>query len=187
VEPEIYIKRVAEETGISREALLKEVNRVQGVASQQGSRDEISKIVRSTQVNSALEDAKSGLLSIVASDKALYDRVERVFDKKEFADALYARLYEIIGEMHARNKPVYEADIVTFLNDEPEEVQSRAVRIFMAQLPYDTDEQRYRALADDLKMIKTDYIDQLLDKADDEQFMQLVRQKKNVDNIIKSL
>jgi len=188
VELDVYIKYVSEETGISSEALLKEVSRVQGIEmSVREHSDDLNPRVRTVQVNNALEDAKSGLLSIVAADKALYERVERVFDKKELDDELYMHLYEIIGNMHAQNRPVHEADIVTYLADEPEGVQSRAANIFMAQLPYETDEQRLTALADDLKRIKENYIKKLMDEADDDQFLQLVQQQKNVDNIIKSL
>lgn len=188
VELDVYIKYVSEETGISSEALLKEVSRVQGIEmSVREHSDDLNPRVRTVQVNNALEDAKSGLLSIVAADKALYERVERVFDKKELDDELYMHLYEIIGNMHAQNRPVHEADIVTYLADEPEGVQSRAANIFMAQLPYETDEQRLTALADDLKKIKENYIKKLMDEADDDQFLQLVQQQKNVDNIIKSL
>ena len=67
-------------------------------------------------------------------------------------------------------------------------MQSRAARILMAQLPYESDEQRRRALADDLRVIKYNYIDCIMDEIDDdEQVSRLVQQKKNVENIIKSL
>ncbi|MBR6400926.1 MAG: DNA primase [Firmicutes bacterium] len=187
VELDIYIKRIAEDMGISREALLKEVNRVQGVENDKKENVELSRRVKSVQANNALDEAKSGLLNIVASDKKMYERVERVFDKKEFADELYIRLYEIIGTMHSQNRPVHEADVVTYLEDASDDLQSQAARIFMTQLSCDTDEQRYRALADDLKIIKNSYIDKLMEEADDDQFLQLVQQKKNVDNIIKGL
>ena len=188
VEQDVYIKYVSEQTGISQEALLKEVGRVQG--RENAARETnggINKNVKNVVVNNALDEAQSGLLSIVASDKSLYERVERIFDKKEFADELYMRLYEIIGNMHAQNRPVHEADVMTYLDGESGAVQSRAASIFMAQLPYENDEQRVKALSDDLKVIKNSYIKRLMEEASDEEFLQLQQQQKNVENIIKSL
>jgi hypothetical protein len=57
----------------------------------------------------------------------------------------------------------------------------------MAQLPYDNDEQRVKALSDDLRVIKNSYIKRLMEDASDEEFLQLQQQQKNVENIIKSL
>ncbi|MBQ9604152.1 MAG: DNA primase, partial [Firmicutes bacterium] len=192
LELDLYIRDVSNQIGVSPEAIMGEVNRIRGIAANlqkngAGSGG-LSTKVKNTQVDNALEDAKSGLICLMAADKNIFESVRKVFDKKEFLDELYVKLYDIIEKLHNQSGPIQAADIVTYLNGEEDEVQSRAARILMAQLPYDSDEQRRRALSDDLKVIKTNYIDRMMDEADDdEQILRLVQQKKNVENIIKSL
>ncbi len=190
LELELYIRDVSEQIGVSAEAIMGEVNRIRGAvgASPKGNSSGLGRKVKNTQVDNALEDAKSGLISLIAEDKNLFDSVARVFDKKEFLDELYIKLYDIVEKLHGQGGPIQAADIVTYLNGETDEMQSRAARILMAQLPYESDEQRRRALADDLRVIKYNYIDCIMDEIDDdEQVSRLVQQKKNVENIIKSL
>ncbi len=190
LELELYIRDVAKQIGVSPEAILSEVNRIQGVKDRtpKGNGNGLGKSVKNIEVDNALEDAKSGLISLLALDGSLFESVERIFDKKEFLDDLYIKLYDIVKKLHAQNASIQAADIVTYLNGETDEVQSRAARILMAQLPYGSDEQRRHALADDLRLIKTNYIDRMmLEAEDDEQIVRLVQQKKNVENIIKSL
>ena len=190
LELDLYIRDVSQQIGVSTEAIFSEVNRIQGNKKNtpKANNSGLGASVKNTEVDNALEDAKSGLISLAASDKSIFESIERVFDKKEFLDELYIKLYDIIKKLHAQGGSVQPADIITCLNAETDEVQSRAARILMAQLPYDSDEQRKRALADDLKVIKLNYIDRMVEEtADDEEVLKLVQQKKNVENIIKSL
>lgn len=190
LELDLYIRDVSKQIGVSPEAILSEVNRIQGYKKQMpsGSGNGLGKSVKNVQVDNALEDAKSGVISIVAYDKNLFESVERIFDKKEFLDELYIKLYSVIEKLHEQNIPAQAADIVTCLNGETSELQSRAASILMAQLSYDSDEERRRALSDDLKVIKLNYIDKMMDEAEnDEEVQRLLQQKKNVENIIKSL
>lgn len=190
LELDLYIRNISKEIGVSPDAILSEVRRIQGHKRDVTKTDPngLSESVKKTEVDSALEDAKSGLICLAASDKRLFEDIERVFDKKEFLDELYEKLYDIVKKLHAQGGPVRPADIITCLNTETDEVQSRAACILMAQLPYESDEQRKRALAGDLRVIKINYIDRMMDEeTDDEQVLRLVQQKKNVENIIKSL
>lgn len=192
LELELYVRDLASELDVTRESLLNEVQRVRGTVDsrqrKQKNKSEEPKNIRTSHMDNALEDAKSGIINIIAADKSLFERVERIFDKSEFDDELYEKLYDIIKRLHTQNIPIQEAEIMTALNEESDTVKSEAARIFILQGSFDSNERRERALIDNLRLVKLSYIDTMLDNANnDEEIMSLLRRKKDMENIIKSL
>ena len=148
---------------------------------------QLSSRVKNVVVKNALEDARSSLINLISTDKVIFERVKDVLDKKELADDLYIKIYDIIEELHAQDRPVQEADVLTLLDTGKEEDQSRAALIFLGRPPYESAEQKNNALLKSVKEIKNDYLTaQLESETDDGRVMQLIAEKKNLDSYLES-
>ncbi|MBQ9604939.1 MAG: DNA primase, partial [Firmicutes bacterium] len=188
-EIDVYINTALKDIPVSPEALRADIRRIKGITEDDPANGkELGRRVKNVVTSNAVEEAKSGLISLLADDKTLMHRIAPVFDKKEFADELYIKIYDVIERLHAQDKPAAEADVLALLELDGEKDAKRASLIFMSQLPCTTPEQRRTALIGDIKKIKEHYIDLLMSETDDdEQVMKLINEKKNIDNTLKAL
>jgi DNA primase len=185
VEREIYIEEVAKSVEISPNALRAEIEKIHGNADKASGSGNVSSKVKNVMINNALEDAKRGLINLFSGDKNLFYKSKEIFDKKEFADDFFIRLYDIIEQLHAEDKPALAADIATRLGLENEKEQAMVSLVFMGQLPFETDEEKRIALTDNLTVIKNHYLDYLMENTvDDNAVLDLIEQKRNLSSLI---
>lgn len=188
-EIDVYINSAVKDIPVSPEALRADIRRIKGITDTDVKNSgELGRKVKNVVTSNAVEEAKSTLINLLANDKGLSARIAPVFDKKEFADELYIKIYDIIERLHAQDKPAAEADVLALLDLEDEKDSKRASFIFMGQLPCSTADQRRTALTGSIKRIKEHYIDLLMAETnDDELVMKLINDKKNIDNSLKVL
>ena len=188
-EIDVYINSAVKDIPVSPEALRADIRRIKGITDTDVKNSgELGRKVKNVVTSNAVEEAKSTLINLLANDKGLSARIAPVFDKKEFADELYIKIYDIIERLHAQDKPAAEADVLALLDLEDEKDSKRASFIFLGQLPCSTADQRRTALTGSIKRIKEHYIDLLMAETnDDELVMKLINDKKNIDNSLKAL
>jgi hypothetical protein len=91
-----------------------------------------------------------------------------------------------VEKLHSQNKQVLEADVVMMLGPENGEEQARAARIFMRQIPFDSFEQKKKALYDDLKEVKISHIQYLIGTEEDaEKLAELIEKAKHPEDELK--
>ncbi len=186
---DVYINEIAKSTGVSPETLKTETMRIRrsGARQNNDSAAQPDPRVKDMIIGNAAEDARSSLINLIATDKALFERVADVMDKTELADELYIKLYDIIAYLHKRGKPVSEADVMSYLDPEDTALQSRAALVFTGRLPYNNSEQKYKALFDSVRKIKADELERRLNsETDDQKVKQLLKEQKELDSRLRS-
>ena len=105
-------------------------------------------------------DAVSHILYSMALDTVLYDKISSKIDSHEMGDELYSRLYDAIANARARGRSITAADVISAI-EEPEN-QQKAASIFAYMTEYSTQEEQYKALAQQIKLVKTTYYRNLI-------------------------
>jgi len=109
-------------------------------------------------------DAVSHILYSMVLDTVLYDKISSKIESHEMGDELYSSLYNAIASARARERSITAADIISAI-DEPEN-QQKAASIFAHMTEYGTQEEQYKALAQQIKLVKTAYYRNLIQKID---------------------
>jgi maltose-binding protein MalE len=82
-------------------------------------------------------------------------------------------------------KPVIAANITSSFSTV--EQQQEAAKLFILQMSFDNNDELYKAVSDQLKVVKESYIDEEIKKCSDPALIQdLFREKRNINNLCKS-
>ena len=105
----------------------------------------------------AVKNAAAQVLHAMATDQVLYEKILPHLDATELGEALFVNIYHAIAASRARGKEVLPADIITALESPDDQQQAAAMLAFSAE--YDSLQSQYVALAQQIRLIKENYIE----------------------------
>lgn len=180
IERNAYLKEISKISQIDLDSIQNEIsklnNGVQTIRFAQGS----SKINKN-----ATDDARCGLISMLASNKIFYDLLSPHIKPEEFVDEFYIKIVKYIYELYSQDKPVNKENIIGFF--ETVEEQSRITKLFVRQTDYIDDEVE-KAMNDLAKKVKTAYYDKMIsDDYSNPKVNELMELKRNVSKLYISL
>ncbi len=183
IEADLYIKDVAEATGISREAIKK--------AMDSGKGDEFTKennpkpAVNKPALKSGLrgvDEARKSLICIMTSTPSICQKLKEVLKPEEFCEGFYITMVDAIYKTFEDDKPVIPANITSSFETIDE--QQRATQLFINQMNFDSSEALSKAVHDQLKVVKESYIDYKMKNTTDPVVInELVKEKRNINNL----
>ncbi len=163
VEVDAYITKVAEDTGISRDAILSKYREKtsKGTYKPIPTKSEYQKkneqrkreTVKNTQVTGSLLEAEKRLLGLISQSKKLYKMTSEQIKAEEFSTDVYRRLAKRIYEYYAEEMT---PDPAMILNDFNGDDISEASQVFYNLEVYSGDEETVRELLYTIKLEKID-------------------------------
>ncbi len=180
IETDAYLKEVSRVTQIDIASIQNEINKLNnGIQT-------VRMVSKVSQINkNGVDDARSGLISMLVSNKAYYDLLHTHIEPKEFVEDFYIRTVEYIYSLYSQGKPVNKESVISFF--ETVEEQSRITKLFVRQVGYIEGEIE-KALNDLVKKVKEAYYDKLIsDDYSNPKLPELMELKRNVSKLYISL
>jgi len=109
-------------------------------------------------------DAMSHILYCMSQNEVLCDNITAFLSAEEMVLPLYTKLYQAIVAARQRGSEVVPADVVAALDNTQE--QQEAAAVFAQVLEYENMDEQYAALAQQIKLVKTTYLQKLIDQTD---------------------
>ena len=180
IETDAYLKEVSRITQIDIASIQNEINKLNnGVQT-------VRMASKGSQINkNGVDDARSGLISMLVSNKVYYDLLHTHIKPEEFVEDFYVRTVEYIYSLYNEGKPVNKENVISYF--ETVEEQSRITKLFVRQVGY-IDEEIEKALNDLVKKVKEAYYDKLInDDYSNPKLPELMELKRNVSKLYISL
>ena len=121
IEADAYIKRISDETEISKDAIYAEIRKHKSANKISTGTKKIERVSVNTLKgkNTGNEDAEKKLLSIIIDSKASYSAVKDEFSASDYSNDILRRLAEIVYGCYERGEPIESAVITSkFEGDE---------------------------------------------------------------------
>lgn len=120
IEADAYIKRISDETEISKDAIYAEIRKNKSADKISTGTKKIARAsVNSLKRNSAInEDAEKKLLSLIIDSKASYNAVKDEFLPSDYSNDILRRLAQIVYDCHERGEPIESAVITAKFEDD---------------------------------------------------------------------
>lgn len=180
IETDAYLKEVSKMTQIDLPAIQKEIENLNnGVAV-------IRTASRNSKVNkSGIDEARSGLISMLVSNRVYYELISGYIKPEEFVDDFYIKTVNYIYDLYSSDKPVTKESIIGHF--ETIEEQSRITKLFVRQVGYIDDEVE-KAMNQLIRMVKEAYYDKLIsENYTSPKLPELMEMKRNVSKLYISL
>lgn len=180
IETDAYLKEVSRVTQIDIASIQNEINKLNNGVQTVRMASKVSQINKN-----GVDDARSGLISMLVSNKVYYDLLHTHIEPKEFVEDFYIRTVEYIYSLYSQGKPVNKESVISFF--ETVEEQSRITKLFVRQVGYIEGEIE-KALNDLVKKVKEAYYDKLIsDDYSNPKLPELMELKRNVSKLYISL
>ena len=180
IEIDAYLKEVARITGIDVAAIQDEITKINNGVTV------IRMASRGLGINkNGIDEARSGLVSILVSNKFYYSKISPYIAPEEFVDEFYIKIVSYIYSLYSENKVVNRESIIGLF--ETVEEQSRITNLFVRQSGYG-DNEIEKALNDLVRKVKTAYYDKVIsDDYTNPKLPELMEKKRNVSKLYISL
>lgn len=176
VERDVFTKEVSHITKISVETIKDEINMI----SNSTNPIQKSKLIRANKTktlsSSKLDDARNGILYVLASDLYIFNILRNHIKPENFIDDFYIKFAEIIFESNSKNLKLSPAEVTLMF--ENEEYQKLASKIFMPKIDLIDNPNLETAINSQLKIIKRAYYDKLSAESSDDDFIRSVFEEK---------
>lgn len=117
MERDIYAARLAEETGVSPEAVKTEISKKKSDDEYENKRN--TPLMSQKTEKSGLESAKKGIINIISYYPYVYKKISKVFKPSYLNDSFLEGLLNIIIDNNInKDLPVYPAEIINYYEDE---------------------------------------------------------------------
>ncbi len=163
IEADAYLKEISAITGIDINAIRTQVNKIgnNAVVPVIGRFKNVGKAsISDENGKNGIDAARRSIINILAQNKDIYKKVEGQFKAEELSEPFYVRLMKIIAELHAADKPIIEADLVSRF--ESVEEQKRAIDIFILHTDFSDREDLQKAVNDQMRVVKLAYYDEMI-------------------------
>ena len=180
IETDAYLKEVSKMTDIDLPAIQDEIAKLNnGVAV-------VRMASKGSKINkNGIDEARSGLISILVSNKVYYDLLSKHIKPEEFVDDFYVKTVSYIYSLYSQDKPVNKESIIGYF--ETVEEQSRITKIFVRQVGY-IDDEIEKAMNDLVRKVKEAYYDKMIsDDYSNPELPKLMEMKRNVSKLYISL
>lgn len=180
IETDAYLKEVSKMTDIDLPAIQDEIAKLNnGVAV-------VRMASKGSKINkNGIDEARSGLISILVSNKVYYDLLSKYIKPEEFVDDFYVKTVSYIYSLYSQDKPVNKESIIGYF--ETVEEQSRITKLFVRQAGY-IDDEIEKAMNDLVRKVKEAYYDKMIsDDYSNPELPKLMEMKRNVSKLYISL
>lgn len=180
IETDAYLKEVSKMTDIDLPAIQDEIAKLNnGVAV-------VRMASKGSKINkNGIDEARSGLISILVSNKVYYDLLSKHIKPEEFVDDFYVKTVSYIYSLYSQDKPVNKESIIGYF--ETVEEQSRITKLFVRQVGY-IDDEIEKAMNDLVRKVKEAYYDKMIsDDYSNPELPKLMEMKRNVSKLYISL
>lgn len=180
IETDAYLKEVSRMTQIDLPAIQHEISKLNnGVQT-------VRMAASNSKINkNSIDEARSGLISILVSNRVYYDLISPNIKPEEFVDDFYIKTVKYIYSLYSENKPVNKESIISFFDTVEE--QSRITKLFVKQVGY-IDNEMEKALNHLLRKVKEAYYDKMIsDDYSNPKLPELMELKRNVSKLYISL
>ncbi|MBQ7265685.1 MAG: DNA primase [Firmicutes bacterium] len=162
VELEAYIDEVERLTGISKQAILKEIDRLKIGAGTvtQPSLSTIAKMSRNIG-KGGTTDARKSILNVLVNIPSFYDTIVSQIEPKELVDEFFVSLMENILSVKEKGGHIDAQTIISLYEDA--DTQSRVSEIFAASEEYDETVIK-KAVSDQIKEVKKAYLTHIIEE-----------------------
>ena len=182
VERELYIENTANAIGVSVASVKEEVlKRVDTVLEKPPLRPLRTRptVKSGKPVQKGLDDAKRGLLRVMALRGDFRVKIAQNLSQEELHDEVYVKLYNIICGEHLNNSSyVFSAAVMN--NFETPEEQNIASNVFAHNLLADNDETLIKNVNDWLGAVKEAYVDHLISHGAEADLKNLIEIRRSV-------
>lgn len=192
IERDVYIKELSIETGISEEAIKKEISKITKIAEADFAK-EAEKKRRRIQNNNNLSnnvfikskgvmEAQRELLAAMASNINIYNAIKKYIKPSDFLTDVYKKAALIIYDINENGGQIFPAEIVNHFQSVEE--QKYVTGIFAVNFNYSKENELEKALNENIKIIKKAYLDEKSSNATSiEDVMSIVEEKRNIDKL----
>ena len=180
IETDAYLKEVSKMTDIDLPAIQDEIAKLNnGVAV-------VRMASKGSKINkNGIDEARSGLISILVSNKVYYELLSKYIKPEEFVDDFYVKTVSYIYSLYSQDKPVNKESIIGYF--ETVEEQSRITKLFVRQVGY-IDDEIEKAMNDLMRKVKEAYYDKMIsDDYSNPELPKLMEMKRNVSKLYISL
>lgn len=180
IETDAYLKEVSKMTDIDLPAIQDEIAKLNnGVAV-------VRMASKGSKINkNGIDEARSGLISILVSNKVYYDLLSKYIKPEEFVDDFYVKTVSYIYSLYSQDKPVNKESVIGYF--ETVEEQSRITKLFVRQVGY-IDDEIEKAMNDLVRKVKEAYYDKMIsDDYSNPKLPELMEMKRNVSKLYISL
>lgn len=180
IETDAYLKEVSKITQIDIASIQNEINKINnGVQT-------VRMASSSSKVNkNGVDEARSGLISMLVSNKVYFDLLYPHIKPEEFVDEFYIKTVRYIYSLYNEGNPVNKESVIGFF--ETVEEQSRITKLFVRQVGY-IDDEIEKALNDLVRKVKEAYYDKMIsDDYSNPKLPELMESKRNVSKLYISL
>ncbi len=163
VEVDAYIKKLSDETGISKDAIYRTCQSktekekksnwldMRQASNRNTHKDDVREIVKREHVSPKLIEAEKRLLSLIASSKKLYLTASKSLKYSDFSTAVYRRLAKALYDCYEKGDTPEEAIILNEFSGNTE-FENEASSVFYNMEIYDGDENTVRELLYNIKL-----------------------------------
>ncbi len=182
IERDVYINETVSITGISRDAIENEINKVSQIISVNNSPKKYNKPLRKVSVQ-GIDDGKQNIIKLMTINSVVYKKVREILTPEEFINPIYIKLIKIIDDFYEKGQSIYSAEIVNYFDTLEE--QQIVSKIFILQKEFDDAKDLEKAVNDEVKAIKMFYLNNILMPAaqDIETLQKLIADKKNIESL----
>lgn len=187
IERDVYLKEVAEKTGIDPSAIEGEIYKLRRLQSESFNAKAEAERKRLYDVKTPIppegtrgaRQAQQNILYLCSTDKRVYGEIKKTISPQDFADGVYIKLAEIIYDMNNKGENIVPADIVSMFADPAE--QRQVSEVFSVSMEYENERELEKALNEEIYILKKLKIDSLAAKAQTaEEVQRIVELKKNL-------
>lgn len=180
IETDAYLKEVSKMTDIDLPAIQGEIAKLNNGVAVVRMASQGSKINKN-----GIDEARSGLISILVSNKVYYELLSKYVKPEEFIDDFYVKTVSYIYSLYSQDKPVNKESVIGYF--ETVEEQSRITKLFVRQVGY-IDDEIEKAMNDLVRKVKEAYYDKMIsDDYSNPKLPELMEMKRNVSKLYISL
>ena len=191
VERDVYVKKIAEDTGISSDAVEDEVLKISGKNQQNFMKQAQQKRIRqysqkdageSVKSSKGLQQAQRNLIYIAMNNREVYEKIKDIVHPEDFIDDVYIKLAQYVYEKCENKNEVHPADAVNIFT-EPQE-QKKAAETFALKLNFENMSDMEKAVNEEVRLIKRTKNDILASTASSlEDLTKVINEKKKLESI----
>ncbi len=182
VERDVFIDEASAITGISKDAILQEINLILS-NNEKMPKIENKRINKKNNIqNNKLEEAKQSIMYILATNLNIYNKLKKYINPEDFIDQVYVKFVSLIYEYYENNLPIYPAEITLKFDDIEE--QKKISKVFMQKIDFSNNDNLEKIINDQVKIIKKAYFDKvILEEKNIEIVQKALKDKKLFENL----
>ncbi len=192
IERDMYIKKVSDDTGISKQAVEEEIFNTDKKRDIEFKREAAKQKIRKYNANNTqllpelnntkgVLQAQNSIISICSTKKEICRRIMEILKPEELKDEIRSKLLQYVYDCYSEGKDIVPADAVNLFDSE--EGQKVTASVFSVKTDYDGTEEIEKAVNENIKLIKRANLDYTASNAKTiEEIQEALEMKKKLEN-----